>query len=161
MTADVGGGGEDFDQALARHEAHVAEHERQCRAARDHCPAGLVVVDEDGRLLFHNARLREMLGYGEAELELFDTRRFWVDLDERERIIATLRERGGQLLDQEVVWKTRQGEPVHSLMSYVQVAYQGGHVSFAGGQRLAWLYDITALRRAEEARRQSENRLAD
>src|SRR5690554_3166789 len=46
-------------------------------------------------------------------------------------------------------------------MSYVQVAYQGGHVSFAGGQRLAWLYDITALRRAEEARRQSENRLAD
>ena len=46
-------------------------------------------------------------------------------------------------------------------MSYVQVAYQGGHVSFAGGKRVAWLYDITALRQAEEARRLSEQRLVE
>ena len=30
-------------------------------------------------------------------------------------------------------------------MSYVQVAYRGGHVSFVGGKRIAWVYDITAL----------------
>jgi len=30
-------------------------------------------------------------------------------------------------------------------MSYVQVAYHGGHVSFIGGKRIAWVYDITAL----------------
>ena len=46
-------------------------------------------------------------------------------------------------------------------MSYVQVAYQGGHISFAGGKRLCWVYDITALRRAEDARQLSEQRLVE
>ena len=46
-------------------------------------------------------------------------------------------------------------------MSYVQVAYQGGHVGFSGGRRLAWIYDITPLRRAEQARLRSERRLAE
>ena len=40
----------------------VAEHERQFRETLEHCPAGLIVVDENGRLLFHNAPLRELLG---------------------------------------------------------------------------------------------------
>jgi PAS domain-containing protein len=110
---------------------------------------------------FHNARLRELLGYAEEELDLFDTRNFWQDLDHRTRLIETLRESGGQLLNEEVIWKTKQGQPVHLLISYVQVAYQGGHVSFVGGKRVAWLYDITPLRRAEEARRRSEQRLAE
>ena len=55
----------------------AAEHERQFRETLEFCPAGLCVVDEDGRLLFHNARLRELTGYEKDELELFDTRRFW------------------------------------------------------------------------------------
>ncbi len=39
----------------------AAEHERQFREMLEFCPAALLVVDEDGRLLFHNARLREIL----------------------------------------------------------------------------------------------------
>jgi PAS domain-containing protein len=54
---------------------------------------------------------------------------------------------------------TKQGRPVHCLLSYVQVAYRGGHVSFVGGRRLCWVYDVSALRRAEEGRRQSDMRL--
>ena len=147
--------------ALKQREAQIADQERQFRELLEHCPAGLSLVDEDGRLVFHNARLRELLGYEEGELHLFDTRRFWHDLDHRTRIIETLRERGGQLLNEEVIWKTKQGQLVHALMSYVQVAYRGGHVGFAGGKRVAWLYDITALRQAEEARRLSEQRLVE
>src|SRR5215510_15453733 len=75
--------------------AEAAEHERQFRETLEFCPAGVCVVDEDGRLLFHNARLRELTGYEKDELELFDTRRFWHDLDQRARIIAELRSRGG------------------------------------------------------------------
>ncbi len=37
------------------------------------------------RLLFHNAELRKLLGYQKDELEDFDTRRFWDDLDERRK----------------------------------------------------------------------------
>ncbi len=146
---------------LKQREAHVAEQERQFREILEYCPAALVVVDEDGRLLFHNARLRELLGYDEEEFHLFDTRRFWHDLDQRSRIVETLRERGGQLLNEEVVWKTKQGQQVHALASYVQAAYRGGHISFAGATRLMWIYDVTKLRRAEEARRRSEQRLAE
>ena len=52
----------------------AAEHERQFREMLEFCPAALLVVDEDGRLLFHNARLRELLGYQKDELDRFDTR---------------------------------------------------------------------------------------
>ena len=57
-------------------ETELTEHERQFRETLEHCPAGLIVVDENGRLLFHNARLRELLGYSKAEMELIDTRAF-------------------------------------------------------------------------------------
>jgi PAS domain S-box-containing protein len=141
--------------------AQLVEQERQFREMLESCPAGLVVVDEEGRLLFHNGRLRELMGYEEAELELFDTKNFWHDLGHRARIVELLRERGGQVLNEEVVWKTKQGQLLDLLLSYVQVAYRGGQISFSGGKRLCWVYDITPLRRAEEARMRSERRLID
>jgi len=76
-------------------------------------------------------------------------------------VVELLRTRGGQLLNEEVVWKTKQGELLNLLISYVQVGYHGGHVAVAGGKRLYWLYDITPLRRAEQARLRSERRLAE
>jgi len=147
--------------ALTQHEVQIAEQERQLREILDYSPAVVSVVDEDGRLLFHNWRLRELTGYSKEELELFDTRRFWNDLAHRDHVIEQLRMRGGQLLNEEVIWKTKKGEMLNLLISYVQVAYHGGHVAFMGGKRLYWLYDITPLRRAEQARLRSEKRLAE
>jgi hypothetical protein len=37
--------------ALTEHQAQVAEQERQLREILDFCPAGLNIVDEEGRLL--------------------------------------------------------------------------------------------------------------
>jgi PAS domain-containing protein len=65
------------------------------------------------------------------------------------------------LLNEEVIFKTKQGELLHVLMSYVQVAYHGGHISFVGGKRVYWIYDITTLRRAEIARKRSDERLVE
>src|SRR3974390_302044 len=65
--------------------SEAAEHERQFREILEYCPAALLVVDEDGRLLFHNARLREILGYTKEELDFCDTRLHWHDLDQRAR----------------------------------------------------------------------------
>src|SRR5215469_13709131 len=111
----------------------AAEYERQFREILEFCPAALLVVDEDGRLLFHNARLREILGYSKDELDLGDTRLHWHDLKQRARIIKQLQDRGGQILNERVVWQTKNGSLVHLLLSYVQSAYHGGHVSFVGG----------------------------
>ena len=147
--------------AQTRHELQVVEQERQLREILDYCPAAVCVVDDEGRILFHNRRMRDLLGYEKEELHLFDTKLFWHDLDHRTRIIELLRTRGGQLLNEEVIWKRKGGEPLHLLISYVQVAYHGGHVAVAGGKRLFWLYDITPLRRAEQARLRSERRLAE
>src|SRR5919202_5579647 len=90
-----------------------------------------------------------------------DTRRFWFDLGERERIMGILRSRDGEVRDQEVVLKTRDGEPVFFLLSSPQVASRGDRVSFVGASRVAWLYDITELRRAEGGPRPREARPAD
>src|SRR5215475_10264315 len=103
----------------------AAEYERQFREILEFCPAGLLVVDEDGRLLFHNARLREILGYSKEELDLCDTRKHWHDLAQRERIIKQLRDHGGQVLNEWVIWRTKKGALVHFLWSYVQVASAG------------------------------------
>lgn len=115
----------------------AAEQERQFREALDSCPAALVVDDEEGRLLVHNRRLRELLGYDEEELDFIDTRRFWNDLRQRSAILDSLRENPGPLLNEEAVWRTKGGDLRHVLISYVQVAYRGGHVSFVGGRRLS------------------------
>jgi PAS domain S-box-containing protein len=147
--------------ALREREAQSAEHERQFREILDYCPAGLNVVDEEGRLLFHNARIRQLLGYSQEEMEGFDTSKFWVDLDQRGRIIESLREGREHVVNHEALWKTKRGEPVHVLVSYPQVAYHGGHISFVGGKRVLWLYDITSLKKAEDARLRSEQRLVE
>src|SRR4051812_11618162 len=127
---------------------HLVRVERQFREVLDYCPAALSATDDDGRLVFHNRRYREIMRYPKEEMDGIDTRRFWFDLDERERIMGVLRSRDGEVRDQEVVLKTRDGEPVSFLLSYPQVASRGDRVSFAGASRVAWLYDITALRRA-------------
>src|SRR4051812_41590219 len=108
----------------------IAEYERQFREILEHCPAGLNVVDEDGRLLFHNARIRELLGYTSGELDLFDTKKFWHDLDQRSHIIEALHDNADQVLNVEAIWLTKLGKQVHVLISYPQTAYRGGHISF-------------------------------
>jgi len=164
MCPDPTRGGKRAEGLSARDslgEVQLAEQERQFREMLELCPAGLIIVDEEGRLLFHNWRLRKLMGFEEAELDLFDTRNFWHDLEHRARIVERLRRRGGQVLNEEVIWKTKQGQLLNLLISYVQVAYHGGRINFAGGKRLCWVYDITPLRRAEEARKLSEQRLID
>jgi PAS domain-containing protein len=50
--------------------AQDTEQERQFREILEYCPAALIVVDEEGRLIFHNASLRELLGHEKDEIEL-------------------------------------------------------------------------------------------
>jgi PAS domain S-box-containing protein len=49
--------------ALTQHETQVLEQERQLREILDFCPAAVCVVDEEGRILFHNRRMRDLIGY--------------------------------------------------------------------------------------------------
>jgi hypothetical protein len=57
-----------------------------------------------------------------------------------------------------VIWRTKKGTLVHLLLSYVQVGYHGGHISFVGGKRVLWVYDITALTQQEAQVAEQESR---
>ena len=140
---------------------HLVQAEQQFREYLEFCPAALSVTDKDGKLIFHNKRFREILRYPKEEMDGIDTRRFWFDLNERQRILDVLGSQGGKVRDQEVLLKTRDGEPVSLLISYTQSAHHGDRISFPGASRVAWLYDITDLKRAEAARRVSEQRLVE
>ena len=72
-----------------------------------------------------------------------------------------LRDRGGQVLNEKVIWRTKNGTLVHLLLSYVQVAYHGGHISFVGGKRVLWVYDITALTQHEAQVAEQERQLRE
>ncbi len=134
---------------------------QQFRKILDVCPAGLLVVNEEGYLAFYNQSFRDLLGYDDSELQGFDTRRFWSDLEQRERVNALAREHGDQLINQEVSWQRKNGDALDGLLSYTQIDGQDGQIGFSGGSRIVWFYDISGLKRAEEARRQSEQRLVD
>ena len=81
---------------------HLAQVERQFREVLDFCPAALSVTDEDGRLVFHNRRLREIMRYPKEEMDGIDTRRFWPDLDERNGSSTSCARAGVEIRDQEV-----------------------------------------------------------
>ena len=93
--------------------------------------------------------------------ERFETSTFWHDVEHRARIIKPFREHGGQLLNQKVVWRAKNGQLLHLLLSYVQVAYHGGHISFVGGKRVFWVYDITALTQHEAQVAEQERQLRE
>ncbi len=134
---------------------------QQFRKILDVCPAGLLVVNEEGRLVFFNQTFRDMFGYDEHELQDVDTGQFWTDLDQRERVELLAQQHGDQLINQEVSWRRKNGDPLDGLLSFTRIDDRDGRASLSGGSRIAWFYDISELKRAEEARRQSEQRLVD
>lgn len=109
FAADIAGSQmpTDLQGALLEQTSKVARQEQQSLDILEHCPAGLNVIDEDGRLLLYNARIRQLFGYDKDELYLFDTRKFWNDLGHRARIIEKLRNREGEVLNEDAVWKTK------------------------------------------------------
>ena len=114
-----------------------------------------LIVDEDGRLLFHNARLRDIVGYRKDELDLSTRARTGTISISARALSSGYGAQGGQILNERVVWRTKTGNLVHLLLSYVQVAYQGGHISFVGGKRVLWVYDVTALTQQRGPRRRA------
>src|SRR5215210_611517 len=86
-----------------KHQEHLIETEQQFRDVLEFCPAAISVTDENGRLIFHNKRYREILNYTKEEMDGIDTRRFWFNLHERQRIMDILRSRNANIRDHEIL----------------------------------------------------------
>jgi hypothetical protein len=98
FAADIAGSQmpTDLHGALLEQTSKVARQEQESLDILEHCPAGLNVIDEDGRI-------RQLFGYDKDELYLFDTRKFWNDLGHRAQIIEKLRNSDGEVLNEDAV----------------------------------------------------------
>lgn len=137
-------------------EALAKESERRFRATFEQAPLGIAVVDEDGRLREVNDGLCRMLGYRLEELQQLG----WVDAvheqDRAEHVAQSRRLASGAIdgysLEQRFV--RRDGSEVWGRLNAARLGDDG-----RAGMCLCLLEDVTARRRAEEARRESEETL--
>ena len=139
-----------------------AEHERRSRerleAAFTHAPIAMALVSLEGRLMYVNAALREMTGYGDAEL----TRKSLEELthpDDLERARAEMRRlvRGEiQSYRREERHLRAEGEPAWVLVSGSLVRDERGAPDYL----IVQLEDNSEHRRSEESLRRASRHFA-
>lgn len=150
-----------LEDRVAERTTELVKTTHTFREILEHCPAGLHIIDQDGLLIYSNDAYRNLLGYSNEEIQNMNTSSFWFDHDQHKEVLGRIESQNGQLINHEVVFKTRDGNPLVGLISYTQTLNKIGQLGFSEGSRVAWIYDISNLKRAEEAQRQSEQRLID
>ncbi len=134
-------------------QARLKDSESRFRAIAESVPMPVVITALGRRaILFANSRARAVFDFGEPGAEL-DQGRIWVDVGERERIARRVAAEG-YVEAVEVRLKRADGGEFDAMLS-VRLMDYGGEPAALGA-----IADISELRRAEEALRASEARLA-
>ncbi|NFV79409.1 diguanylate cyclase domain-containing protein [Magnetospirillum aberrantis] len=97
----------------------------------------------DGRVLFANRRFCEIIGARREDVVGEPARNHFVDDDQRRRIIDILKVQG-HIDDREVEFRRRDGTAFWSLLTLRATRVEGE------GVNLAWVYDISAMKAAQE-----------
>ncbi|MBR9970506.1 diguanylate cyclase domain-containing protein [Magnetospirillum sulfuroxidans] len=98
---------------------------------------------KDGLVVFANARFCEILGADSKSLLGRRARDLYVDDRQLSAIVGELK-RQGEINDAEVEFRRLNGQPFHSLLTVKASNFEGEPVN------LAWIYDISAMKSAEE-----------
>lgn len=130
------------ERAIA--ERGLRESEERLWKILEESPVGVSVsARKDGRVLFANRRFCEIIGAKREDVVGEAARNHFVDDDQRRRIIARLKQEG-HLDDVEVEFRRRDGTPFWSLLTLRATRVEREMVN------LAWVYDISAMKTAEE-----------
>ncbi len=143
-----------FQPMVARLKADIADRckvEQSLRESEDRLwrileesPVGVSVSRrEDGKVIFANTRFCDIIGARRDDVLGGNARDHFVDDAQRRRVIQVLKEKG-QIDDREVEFRRRDGTPFWSLLTMRSTRSSGGMVN------LAWIYDISAIKAAEE-----------
>ncbi|CDK98292.1 putative diguanylate cyclase with PAS/PAC sensor [Magnetospirillum gryphiswaldense MSR-1 v2] len=98
---------------------------------------------KDGLVVFANARFCEILRTDAKNLLGQRARNLYVDNQQLSDIVHELKDKG-EINDAEVEFRRFDGEPFHSLLTVKASHFEGEPVN------LAWIYDISAMKAAEE-----------
>jgi PAS domain S-box-containing protein len=77
-------------------------------------PVGMYQVDNDGKFVYCNNTMAEILGYSNSkELIGKEIKDFYFNPEDRDRLMKKMREEGGKFLDETLHWKTRQNKEIY------------------------------------------------
>ncbi len=128
--------------------------EEKYRLLFEAAPVGIGIAGPRGKFIASNRYMEEITGYLQDELELIDYDSTYVDVDQRKQFLKTLQKRG-RVRDFEVALKRKDGTVYSALVNADQIEL--------GGEKLVLgtIRDISLLKRAEDALRESEERFRD
>jgi two-component system, sensor histidine kinase and response regulator len=129
----------------------VRQKEAQLRAFLEASPIGVMISARDGRVLFSNARWRELGGFAEDQIASLDVRTLYRSDADRKKIGDLLRETG-KIRDLEMEVNALDGTPLWLLLTMERITFEGQPAI------LSWYYDYSERKRAaEELRLAKEN----
>lgn len=156
-TRDLAAETRSLENEIAEHrrtETALRESEASLRALAENANDGILVALDDGRHVFANRRIADMLGYTVAEL-IGTTAKDVVHPDEQEKVIARRDQRangGVPPIQYETVFISKTGKPVPVELTAATTTWRGRKAG------LIILRDNAERRRAEQALRESEER---
>jgi two-component system sensor histidine kinase/response regulator len=134
--------------ALEAQQRINAENENRMRQILELAPVGCSINTIEGKPVFRNRRLAELLGYSLEELTEVNVTRYWLNADDRLSFVEALK-RDGHVRDLAVRFVRSDGTPITVLVnSSIENMMGGQHI-------VTWSYDITERQKAEEAMRQA------
>jgi diguanylate cyclase (GGDEF)-like protein/PAS domain S-box-containing protein len=114
-------------------------------------PVGITVTDFDGNLIVSNNAIKELLGYTMAELRKVKAQNFYLDTDDRRRLIE-LTQKYGTVRDFETVMRHRDGHAVTVLINTDTIDFNG-----LQNVLLTSVRDISNLKHIEETLKQERD----
>jgi PAS domain S-box-containing protein len=131
--------------------AHISPQEL-LRALAEVSPFPILISRQhDGKIMFCNGKLGELLGVSPADLIGRCTLDFYQDPAERESVLEELRQ-NGRVSEREVQIATRRGRSAWAIFTIVPVTIAGEALLFSA------MYDVTRRRETEDRLQQSEAR---
>jgi PAS domain S-box-containing protein len=141
---------------LETQQTALRESEEKFSRAFSATPALLAISTmAEGRYLEVNETFARVFGYGRGEIIGRTSRELdvWTNPHDRERMMGML-EQQGRIRDQEIAFRCKTGKTFIGLLSVEIIEISGKE------QLFSLIYDITALRQAEEELRASQEQLA-
>src|SRR5258705_13022641 len=121
----------------------IEERERSTRAILEGSPIGVMISGRGGRLLFSNARWRELARVADDQVADLDARAFYQTDADRQRVAQLFHEQG-RLRDCEIEVRAFDGTPLWLLLTMEPFVFRGQSAT------LSWFYDYTERRRMDD-----------